>query len=79
MHQNIIPAKPHHLTFVADHSDEKVKRWAVADRTGAVLGWVRWISKAQKFCYFPGQATVYPSDWLIQIADFLKEKTPERA
>ncbi len=54
------------------------KRWVLQNtRTGEIVGWVQWHGPWRRYCYFDKEASLYDSDCLRLIADFLEKAMVE--
>lgn len=56
----------------------KTKAWRVVNtQHGAFLGWVKWWGGWRRYCFFPGDGTIFEQDCLRDIAEFCEAKTRE--
>lgn len=47
-------------------------RWVVQNvRTNDLVGWIQWHGAWRRYCFFDAEASLYDSDCLRLIADFL--------
>lgn len=65
------------ITFAPSAPCKKTSVWLVKPKDGSPIGMVRWYGPWRKYCFYPGDATVYEQDCLRDIADFCERKTKE--
>lgn len=67
-----------HLLFKEGPSKPKTKTWWVVNKhSDTHLGNIGWFAIWRKYAFFPNQETVFEQDCLIDIADFIENKTKE--
>lgn len=57
---------------------QRTDAWAVYSSTKPFLGWVKWDPLWRSYCFFPADVTMYDSECLREISDFMGEKTLAR-
>lgn len=69
-----------YLRFYLRHQLKKTNVYTVYSRNGAadVLGIVRWFGKWRQYAFYPEPGTIYNSDCLAEINDFVKTRMAER-
>lgn len=67
------------IDFVEQESKGKTKIFKViAKEGGNFLGTIKWFSNWRKYCFYPENSTIFETDCLNDISNFLKELMDDR-
>ncbi len=63
-----------YIHFKCAFEEEKLPRWMVVNnKSGKILGWLKWYSSWRQYCFYPLYDTMFNDSCLADIIDFIKQ------
>ena len=68
-----------YLRFELSEELPKTKVWCIFSKTSnGYLGNIKWFSRWRQYCFYPNNETIFNSECLDDIKNFLKDKMDSR-